>query len=189
MADGNFNMFDVGQQRLEEQMFSAEKTKRDEEIFNKNVESMCIRLGVSKDTARAVPGVIQVVNRAFATKRHAPCGYFMFNGSLCAKDDLMCVVEAEMVKDSETLDGFPASKHLSDDQRRRIYATFEEQQEVVDDVVVRRLFDELAETQLLDLPTDDKELLWSFIVSLQPSSHAEVMARAKTMMDKAAADI
>ena len=101
----------------------------------------------------------------------------------------MCVVEAEIVKDGETLSGFSASKHLSDDQRRRIYATFEEQQEVVDDVVVRRLFDELAEAQLLDLPTDDKELLWSFILSLQPSSHAEVMARAKTKMDEAAADI
>ena len=57
MADGNFNMFDVGQQRLEEQMFSAEKTKRDEKIFNKKVESMCIRLGMSKDVAEPCPAL------------------------------------------------------------------------------------------------------------------------------------
>jgi len=184
------NMFDEGRRMLEERVFSAENDQKDAEETAVKMVEMCTTLGMSMADATVVPEILKVVNIAWTITRNAPFGQRVHKVSECEADDLACLVEARVGDEANTfsMEGYPASCKLNNTQRKRIYDTYERQQHV-DEIVIRCLFEELAEAWLSTLSKEDRELLWNWNRYLQPTSRAEVQAWKNAELDEAMASM
>lgn len=183
------NMFEDGRRQLEERVFSEENDRKDAEETAAMMTEMCETLGMSTENAKAVPEVLEVVNRAWSVARLAPFGERVHQAAETEEHDLVCLVEAlVVVGDKEktfSMEGYAASCKLNSTQRKRIYDTFERQQHV-DEAVIRCLFEELAEACLSTLSKEYCEMLWNWNKSLQPTSRAEVQAWKEAKLNEAA---
>ena len=183
------NMFEDGRQQLEERVFSEENDRKDAEETAAMMTETCETLGMSTENAKAVPEVLEVVNRAWSVARLAPFGERVHQVSETEEHDLVCLVEALVVvgdpSKTFSMEGYAASCKLNSTQRKRIYETFERQQHV-DEAVIRCLFDELAEACLSTLSKEYREMLWTWNRSLQPRSREEVETWKQAKLNEAA---
>ena len=174
------SMFDKGRTALKESVFNNERLKQNKAEYDSDLLHLCSEFGLSASDAKQVVHVFDVLNHAFSILRSSSVGKLIFNYTNSVQEDLQAIIEYEF----KGMEGFCASRALNDDARRRIYDTFSKQGRV-DLNVVHKIYEELCNACLVNVPNDVKTMLYTLNETFQPKHNGEVEAYKESQLHAA----